>query len=235
MNRMACDRLILALDVEPPDRALGLARRLAPYVGTFKIGPALVLAGGPAFLDAIKGLGKALFLDLKLYDIPETVARTTRQAAASGADFLTIHVAGGARMIAAAREAAGDRVKLLGVTVLTSFNQSELEREWRMVEPIADRVVFWAKLATESGTHGVVCSPLELPWIREMLGPKIVTVVPGIRPSGGAANDQRRTLPARDAIRLGADYLVVGRPIVAADDPEAAARAFVAEIGEGQA
>ncbi|MEK7475882.1 MAG: orotidine-5'-phosphate decarboxylase [Candidatus Coatesbacteria bacterium] len=233
MKRMAGERLILALDVEPPEKALGLARRLAPYVGTFKIGPALVLAGGPAFLDTIKALGKALFLDLKLYDIPETVARTTRQAAASGADFLTIHVAGGARMIGAAREAAGDRVKLLGVTVLTSFNQDELEREWRMEEPIADRVVFWAKLATESGAHGVVCSPLELPWIREMLGPKILTVVPGIRPGGGAGDDQRRTLPAKDAIRLGADFLVVGRPIVAADSPEAAAEAFGREIAEG--
>ena len=232
MSRMACDKLILALDVEPADRALALARRLAPYVGTFKIGPALVLGGGPAFLDSIRALGKRLFLDLKLYDIPETVARTAGQAAAQGADFLTVHVSGGARMIAAARETAGGNLKLLGVTVLTSFTRGDLQREWRMEETVADRVVFWAKLAMDNGAHGVVCSGLELPGIREKLGPDVLTVVPGIRPVAGTADDQRRTMGPRDAIRLGANYIVVGRPIVAADDPEAAAEALVGEIEE---
>jgi orotidine-5'-phosphate decarboxylase len=199
-----------------------LARKLAPHVGVFKIGPGLFMEGGPALVEEIKALGRKIFLDVKLYDIPETVARACRQAVRLGVDFMTVHASGGSRMLAAARE-AGAGVRLLGVTVLTSFDEAQLAAEWDLKESVPERVSRWARLASDAGLAGIVCSPLELAAVKEALKPGMITVVPGIRSAKDAPGDQRRTMSAHDAVKAGADLLVVGRPIIASPDPVAAA------------
>ncbi len=233
MSASPRDRIALALDVDDPGDALDLARRCAPHAGTFKIGPALLLAGGPAWLIALRGLGRRLFFDLKLYDIPETVARTVREAKRKGADLLTVHVAGGSRMMRAAADAAagsGHPVALIGVTVLTAFDQAQLEQEWELREPIPDRVVRWAKLARDSGLAGVVCSPLEIESVRAAVGSESLLVVPGIRSAGDRPDDQRRTMTASEAAARGADLLVIGRTVLRASDPAAALAALAAQV-----
>ncbi len=228
------DRLAVPLDVDDPDQALELARNLAPYVGVFKVSPAHVYARGETFIAAVKKLGRKVFLDLKLYDIPKTVGRLCRQVARMGVDYVTVHAAGGSKMLERAREAAGEiagsELKILAVTVLTSFDQEQLEREWKLSEPLTERVLFWAELAQKAGAAGIVCSPLELKAIRSHLGNGLFTVVPGIRSATDAKGDQRRTLTAREAIAQGADLIVVGRPILKHPDPAAAAQCTVQEI-----
>lgn len=242
MSATARDRLILPLDTGEHKKSMELARRLAPWVGTFKFTPDAVISQGAALISEIKALERKVFLDMKLYDIPETVRRACRVAAGLGVDMITIHAGGGARMMEAARtgarEGAGrndtERMKLIGVTVLTSFEQSELEEYWSMRESIEDRVLAWAGLARAAGLDGVVCSPLELRAIRERLGKDLITVVPGIRGPGDAVSDQRRTLSAGEAIAGGADYLVVGRPIILNPDPCAAAKSILDQIEKAQ-
>ncbi len=234
---MTSDRLIVALDADEPTKALELAIATAPHIGMFKASPAHLYARGPQFLDALNHIKPRIFLDLKLYDIPETVARLTRQVARLGVDFLTVHAGGGSRMLKAAVEAAATAqphrpLKILAVTVLTSFSEEELKTEWNLPagESAEDRVAKWAKLARDAGCHGLVCSPLELGNVRRAVGTGMITVVPGIRGPNDPAGDQRRTLSAREAIEAGASYLVVGRPIVAAANPKAAAEAIAREI-----
>lgn len=238
MTAVKSDRLILALDVDEPTQALNLAIACAPHVGMFKASPAHLYARGPVFLDALNHIKPRIFLDLKLYDIPETVGRVTRQIARMGVDFLTVHAGGGSRMLKAAVEAATHSsptsrpLKILAVTVLTSFGEEELRKEWNMKsdEAIRDRVLAWAAMARESGCHGIVCSPLELADVRKAAGSDFLTVVPGIRGPNDPAGDQRRTMSPAEAIAAGASYLVVGRPIVAAPDPRAAALAIAQQI-----
>jgi orotidine-5'-phosphate decarboxylase len=228
-------KLILALDVEEVSLALKLAGDLSQSVGTMKVGPGLFVDGGKSLISDVKKTGAGLFLDLKLYDIPETVARAVRRITAMGVDMLTLHASGGSRMISAAKEAvtkSGGNTKLLAVTVLTSFDAGQLKKEWKMEETVEERVIHLAKIARDAGADGIVCSPLELPAIRRELGPDFLAVIPGIRSASDPADDQRRTLSAPEAIKAGASYLVVGRPILKAADPKKAAEEMSRQIEE---
>ena len=224
------ERLIAALDVPTLQEAEALADRLAGVAGWFKVGLELYTAAGPQAVRAIARRGRVM-LDLKLHDIPETVARATARAAELGVGLLTLHVAGGRKMLEAAARARGPELKLLGVTVLTSLDDKDLAEV--CVEPdVAAVVARRATVAMEAGLDGVVASPLETREIRDTCGPDFAVVTPGIRgaAAGAEKNDQQRTMGPGDAIKAGATYLVVGRPIIAAPDPRAAADAIGNEI-----
>jgi orotidine-5'-phosphate decarboxylase len=199
----------------------------------FKIGGQLFTAEGPRAVTKLADLGFDIFLDLKFHDIPNTVAHAVAAAAwLPRVRLMTLHASGGLAMMRAAREAAGtkkNRPALLAVTVLTSFDEASL-REIGMEGPLGSRVVALARLAKTAGMDGVVCSALEAPAVRRELGPEFKILVPGVRPASAATNDQSRIATPGDAVRAGADYLVVGRPITAAANPRAAALKIVAEI-----
>ncbi len=215
-----------ALDVPDPPAAQGLARKLAGHVGLFKVGLELFVAHGRAAVDAVRGFGLPVFLDLKLHDIPQTVESAARAVAALEVDYVTVHASGGAEMIRAARRAL-PRTKLLAVTALTSLGPEDLEA----VGLSRDAVPRLAKLAVASGADGVVCSPREVAMLRGALGGGPLIAVPGIRPAGSAAGDQRRTGTPAETIRAGASILVIGRPLRDAPDPAAVADAIAREIG----
>lgn len=229
--RMTESRLIVALDSADAARAAGWAEAVAPHCGLFKLGLEFFLANGGAGVRAISG--RPIFLDLKLHDIPNTVAGAVRAVLPLGPRMLTLHAAGGGGMIAAARqaaEAAGPaRPMLLAVTVLTSLDAAGLAATGVADSPAA-QVLRLARLAIEAGADGLVCSPLEVAMLRDALGPGPALVVPGIRPAGSAAGDQMRTMTPRDAVEAGADWIVVGRPITAAPDVGQAAAAIAAAI-----
>lgn len=230
------DRLAFALDLPDLSSALPLAGTLAGHVGVLKIGLELFMRSGP---DAIRRIrettGLALFLDLKLHDIPETVARAVANARELGVTYLTVHTAGGRTMMARAREAAGEDLKLLGVTVLTSTGGGELA-ETGVAESLSDApgdlVAMRATLAREAGLSGVVCSGLEAALVKAACGPDFLAVTPGIRPEWTITgeDDQKRIMTPGAAIAAGADLLVVGRPIRNAQDPALAADKVVEEI-----
>lgn len=228
-------RRFLAVALDVPELALAqqLAARLGPRAGVFKIGLELFIAEGPRAVEATTGHGAGLFLDLKLHDIPRTVAAAVRTAGRCGARYLTLHALGGPAMIAAAREAAEslgpDRPRLLAVTVLTSHDELELRRIGLPRSP-DDEVLRLAAQSLAAGADGLVSSPQELVRLRSELGRAPLIVTPGVRPAGTDRGDQARTATPAEAIRAGADLLVVGRPIVAAPDPVAAADALLAEI-----
>lgn len=224
--------IIVALDLPTPDESLALVDRLGDAVDYYKVGVPLYLTGGPALVSELKDRGKRVFLDMKLHDIPSTVARAVRAAVALDADMVTLHVSGGPEMMRAAREAAGDAAtRLLGVTILTSSHASEVERVWaKEVRSIRDEVDRLASLAAESSLDGVVASPLEAEAIKRRHGPLFLVVTPGVRPGGAAAADQSRTATPLAAARAGADFLVIGRPILEAEDPAAAVDAIIDEI-----
>lgn len=227
------DHLAVALDVPGLDAAADLARRLGPRAGAFKVGLELFAAFGPAAAETVRAHGAGLFLDLKLHDIPRTVAAAVRNTAALGARYLTLHALGGPAMIAAAREAAEeinrDRPQLLAVTVLTSHSAEELKRVGLSGTP-AEEVLRLARMAVLAGADGLVCSPQEVAALRDVLGPGPVLVTPGVRPRGDDPGDQARVATPGEAIAAGADLLVIGRPIVKAADPAAAADRILAEI-----
>ncbi len=229
--RMTESRLIVALDTTDAARAAGWAEAVAPHCGLFKLGLEFFLANGGAGVRAISG--RPIFLDLKLHDIPNTVAGAVRAVLPLGPRMLTLHAAGGGAMIAAARraaEAAGPaRPMLLAVTVLTSLDAAGLAATGVADLPAA-QVLRLARLAIEAGADGLVCSPLEVAMLRDALGPGPALVVPGIRPAGSAAGDQMRTMTPREAVEAGADWIVVGRPITAAPDAGQAAAAIAAAI-----
>jgi orotidine-5'-phosphate decarboxylase len=229
--------IIVALDVPEAERAVALARRLAPHVGAVKVGKELFTAAGPAVVRRLREAGARVFLDLKFHDIPNTVAGAVRQAAELDVQMLTLHASGGGAMlraaVAAARESAARRGRpaplLLGVTVLTSLDQAALaEIGWSA--PVAEQVERLARLAVDAGLPGLVCSPLELPRLRAVLPAEIQLVTPGIRPATAATGDQKRVMTPAEALAAGASWLVIGRPITAAPDPVAAARAIGEEI-----
>jgi orotidine-5'-phosphate decarboxylase len=199
----------------------------------FKVGSQLFTSAGPRAVEKLSELGFDIFLDLKFHDIPNTVAHAVAAASRFGSiRLLTIHASGGIEMMQTAREAAGtkaSRPRLLGVTILTSLDGGALKRVG-IVGPPAARVVALARLAKESGLDGVVSSAREIRAIRKACGPEFLIVVPGIRPASASVDDQSRVATPRDAIRAGADYLVVGRPITAARDPREAALRIAAEI-----
>jgi orotidine-5'-phosphate decarboxylase len=231
------DRLAFALDYPTLAEAEAGAARVASIVGVLKVGLELFVAGGPAAVKLGTQLGNRVFLDLKLHDIPETVERAVATAGQLGASFLTLHGAGGPRMLEAAaqraeREATG--LKLLAITVLTSLDAADLQAIGVRVTP-AEQALRLGQLARAAGIHGLVCSTAEVAALREALGPDPILVTPGIRPAGSASGDQKRVGTPRSALKDGSSLLVVGRPIRDAADPAATARSILHEMSEAVA
>jgi len=229
--------IIVALDVSESGAALKLARELASVVGCFKIGNELFTTAGPDIVRRIRELGAPVFLDLKFHDIPNTVAKGVRAAVNLDVQMLTVHVSGGLAMLQAAeraaQEAAAELKKpaplVLGVTVLTSLDGTEMNRIGFSMA-VDKQVERLAGLAVDAGLRGLVCSPLEIRALRRVIPEKMTLVTPGIRGSTDAANDQKRTLSPQEAIEAGANWLVIGRPICAAQNPRAAAEIILAQI-----
>lgn len=218
--------IILALDVDSFDKARNIVNELYPVIKTFKVGSQLFTACGPKVIDAINKKGASVFLDLKFFDIPNTVAHAVRNATRCKVKMMTLHILGDEEMIKAAVSAAGDEAKklkikkpmLIGVTVLTSK------------EAKSSDVLTLARMGIECGLDGVVCSALEVRMLREELNKKFVIVTPGIRSKGGLVNDQKRTATVSEAVKAGSNFLVVGRPILESKDRRAAAREMSGEI-----
>jgi len=225
--------LVVALDVPDARRALDLVDRLGDESGFYKVGLELFTAEGPPIVRELRGRGKRVFLDLKLHDIPNTVAGAVKAAAHLGVDLLTVHTGGGPAMLSAAVAAAGDSgPRLLGVTLLTSLSAAEVEASWgRPLTSMPDEVIRLAELASECGLPGVVASPLEAEAIRRRLGKSLLIVTPGIRLAGGDSHDQARMSTPAGAVEAGADILVVGRAVTAASDPVEAYRSILAQAG----
>ncbi len=226
MDAKARDRLIVALDVETVEGARALVATLGDAVSFYKIGMELAYDGGLSLAQELKDAGKRVFIDLKLHDIGATVERATRQIARMGMDFLTIHAY--PQTMAAARAGAGD-LKLLAVTVMTSYDDADL-KEAGYAYGVADLVARRAAQAKAAGVDGLILSPLELSAIRPLVGPDMLLVTPGVRPAGAEAGDQKRIMTPTQAIAASANHIVVGRPITRAADPRRAAEAIVAEI-----
>jgi orotidine-5'-phosphate decarboxylase len=227
------DRLIVALDLPTVTEAERLVEGLGDTVSFYKIGLELVYAGGLDFAKLLVRSGHHVFLDFKLHDIPTTVERATRQIAGLGATFLTVHAY--PQTLAAAVRGRGQAgladggLGILGVTVMTSYSDGDLA-EAGFAEGVAQTVERRARQTLAAGADGLILSAEEAARIRTVVGPNVALVTPGIRPAGSSVQDQKRVMTPGEAIRSGADYLVVGRPITAADNPAAAARAIVAEI-----
>jgi orotidine-5'-phosphate decarboxylase len=229
-------RLAVALDYPDAEQALKLVDNLGQTCQWFKVGMELYYAAGNIIVHQLRDRGFDVFLDLKLHDIPNTVAGAVRSATQAGAGLLTLHASGGSAMMAAAAEAAKapGSPRLLAVTVLTSMDEAQLAGTGITVSP-ADQVVRLARLATQSGIDGFVCSAEEVAAVRAVTGPDTLLVIPGIRPTGAAIGDQKRIATPAQAIAAGASMLVVGRPITQAQDPAAAAQAILDEIAEAEA
>jgi len=230
----ARDKIIVALDVPTSAAALALVEELGESVRFYKIGLQLFTKTGPGLVTEIRNSGARVFLDLKFHDIPNTVEHAVRSACDLGLEMMTIHLAGGARMIrAAAAGAAGSSAIILGVTVLTSMSRGTL-RELGISAAVEDQVLRLARLAVENGLSGVVASPLEISLLRQLFGAALTIVTPGIRPSWAESNDQQRTLTPAQAARAGADYLVIGRPITGHASPREAVARIIAEMETGE-
>jgi orotidine-5'-phosphate decarboxylase len=223
------ERLIVALDLSSVEAAEALVARLGDAVSFYKIGYRLAYAGGLSYAQTLAGAGKQVFLDLKLHDIGNTVAQGVKSVARLGATFLTVHAY--PQTMQAAVEARGGALRILGVTVLTSYDDNDLN-EAGYETSVKALVARRAEQARALGIDGLVCSPEEAANVRAIAGAGMALVTPGIRPAGAEAGDQKRIMTPAAAIAAGADYLVVGRPIVAASDPRAAAEAIVAEIAQ---
>lgn len=227
------ERIIVALDTDSPDSALETVRSLSGEVGMFKVGMELFPRGGPELVRRIREAGCDVFLDLKFHDIPNTVAGAVRSAAAMGVRFATVHASGGGAMLAAAAEAArGTGTTILAVTVLTSLDDQDLASVGFSLGA-AEAVMRLSDLAVRSGAGGIVCSAKEVAAVRSRVGREVTLVTPGVRMAGGDAGDQKRVVTPAEAVRMGADFLVVGRPITRAPDPRQAARAFASAMREG--
>ena len=232
MALKARERLIVALDLPSVADAEAMVARLGDTVEFYKIGYQLAFAGGLPFAAELIGAGKKVFLDLKLLDIGNTVARGVESVAKTGATFLTVH-AYPQTMKAAVEGKKGSSLRILAVTVLTSYEDSDLTGAGYDMG-VSELGTVRASQAQDIGIDGIVCSALEAANLRDITGPKMLIVTPGIRPAGSASDDQKRIVTPAKAIANSADYLVVGRPIVAADDPKAAAEQIVAEIQEAK-
>jgi orotidine-5'-phosphate decarboxylase len=236
------DKLLVALDVENGERAMQLVDTLRGLAGGFKIGNQLFTSEGPALVRRIADAGSRVFLDLKYHDIPNTVGQAVEAAVGTGAWMINVHAAGGSAMMqAAARAARETSAKLgrpsplmIGVTVLTSMDQNAL-RAVGVERPVLDQVIALARMTQQAGLQGVVASAQETSAIRQACGPDFQIVTPGIRgaSAGAERNDQSRTMGPAEAIKAGASFIVVGRPIIAAQDPRAAAAAIVEELKAG--
>ncbi len=229
--------IIAALDVPSAEQALALAEQIAPAVGAFKIGKELFVAAGPDIVRRVRATGAPVFLDLKFHDIPNTVAKAVASAVRLDVQMLTLHASGGSEMMRAAEKAAQDTAKMLGrpvplvlgVTVLTSSNRETLAEIGCDADP-EQQVLRLARLAAASGLRGLVCSPLEIVALRKILPAEIQLVTPGIRTGSEKADDQKRTLTPREAMEAGASWLVIGRPIYAAENPRAAAEKILESL-----
>jgi orotidine-5'-phosphate decarboxylase len=227
----ATDRLIVAIDRSSRDDILRLADALHGVAGVFKLGLQAFVANGPSIVREVIARGAKVFLDLKVHDIPNTARHAVAEAASLGAAMVTVHASGGPTMLRACAvvstgDSTGDSTLVLGVTVLTSLNDSELQRIG-FAGTLRETGVRLARLAQDAGLRGVVASSHEVAAIREACGSEMCIVVPGIRPEGSEAGDQRRTMTPAAALAAGADYIVVGRPITDASDPRSAALALV--------
>ncbi|WP_043315889.1 orotidine-5'-phosphate decarboxylase [Microbulbifer sp. HZ11] len=233
MTESVSSPVIVALDYDNADDALAMAAQLDPAVCRVKVGKELFTITGPELVRQLVALDFDVFLDLKFHDIPNTVAAAVRAAANLGVWMVNVHASGGERMMRAARDALesfGDRRPLLiGVTVLTSTAEEELAPVG-VTRALGEQVTALARLAQESGLDGVVCSAREAGALKAACGKNFALVTPGIRPAGAAADDQRRIVTPADAVKNGSDYLVIGRPITAAEDPAGALQAIVREL-----
>ncbi|MDG2212886.1 MAG: orotidine-5'-phosphate decarboxylase [Verrucomicrobiota bacterium] len=226
--------MIVALDVPEASAALTLAQSVAPAVGAFKIGKELFVSAGPDIVKRVRDTGASVFLDLKFHDIPNTVAKAVASATRLDVQMLTVHTCGGSTMLERALEGANEAAEqtgneaplILGVTVLTSMDESDLNEVGVNKTP-ESQVIHLAQMATGAGLKGLVCSPKEIAPLREVLPPEVQLVTPGIRPVGSEAGDQKRVMSPTEAIEAGADWLVIGRPIYAADNPRKAAEAIL--------
>ena len=226
-------QLIVALDVPASDRILPIVRALPQDISFYKVGLELFAAEGPTVIDVLTREGKKVFLDLKLHDIPRTVARAVTSAARHGVAFLTVHACGGEEMLKAAAQAAAesgpDPPQLLAVTVLTSLNNSDLQ-SMGIARSTDQHAAALGALAVSAGIDGLVCSPAEVARFRQELGDAPVLVTPGVRPAGADVGDQKRAATPSAAVQAGSNFLVVGRPILQAPDPAAAAKAILEEM-----
>ncbi len=234
------DRLILALDVEGSDEASRWVKMLKEKVGLFKIGKQLFTADGPEAVKTVRKEGADVFLDLKFHDIPNTVAAAAIEAVRLGAAMMNVHALGGYEMMARTAEAVENEADRLGVekpiliavTILTSMDEKSLQ-ETGISTPVADEVKRLALLARKAGLDGVVASPHEIRLIKDSCGKDFIVVTPGVRPSFASIDDQKRVMTPAEAVRAGADYLVIGRPITRADDPGRAAVMIAEEMRQG--
>lgn len=232
------ERIILALDVDSERDALSLVDELSHLVGVFKIGMQLFYSAGPDIVKRIAGAGHRVFLDLKFHDIPNTVRVATRAVTNLGVYMLNVHIAGGREMMKQAAEAASEEGKrlgkpvpfVLGVTVLTSISEEQLRQELRIPIKMEQLVREWALMAKECGLTGVVASPQEIAAVREACGPKFVIVTPGVRPAWSEKDDQQRIATPARAVQMGADYIVIGRPILKAKNRKDAAMRIIEEL-----
>ena len=231
------DRLIVALDVDTKEKAIGLVERLKAEVKTFKIGSELFTSCGPDIVTAVKKRGCGIFLDLKFHDIPNTAAKSAASAVRLGVSMLNVHALGGYDMMKISAESAAmeaktlkiTKPKIIAVTVLTSMDENSLKKIG-INDNMEKQVLKLAKLARDASLDGVVASPSEVKLIRRELGEEFIIVTPGVRPEWAAANEQKRVATPREAVFSGATYIVVGRPIVEASDPLAAAKRILEEM-----
>lgn len=230
-DRSGQAQIIVALDEPTWADAERIVNQLGSRADFYKVGLQLFTSAGPAAVEKVKASGAKVFLDLKLHDIPNTVASAVKSAVALGVDLCTIHLSGGPEMCAAAVEAAGDRLTVLGVTVLTSSNDETL-RAVGIDTPVAKQVSRLARMGFDEGLRGFVASPLEVAMLREELGPEPVLVIPGVRPAGADVGDQKRIATPADVVRAGATHLVIGRPITRAENPAEAYDKIVEEISQ---
>ena len=221
--------IIVALDVENADEARALVRQLGSSVGFYKVGIELYAAAGMEFVRELRAGGKDVFLDMKFYDIGEQVRRATAQVALAGVRFLTVHAVGQVMRAAVAGRGASS-LQILGVTVLTSFDRQDLESDGHTLD-VAELVELRVRNAIEAGVDGIVASPLEAARVRALAGPRTLLVIPGVRSAGAASGDQKRVATPAQAIRDGADYLVIGRQVTRAADPAAEVARILHEIG----
>jgi orotidine-5'-phosphate decarboxylase len=237
----ARDRIVLALDVDSDREALDIVGELGTAVGMFKVGHQLFTAYGPDIVRRIIGTGSKVFLDLKYHDIPNTVAKASAEAVKLGVSIFNVHALGGADMMKASAEAARETADRLGrpapivlaVTVLTSMDEQSLRRELKIARSLPRQVSHLARMAQRAGMHGVVASPQEIKLLRRSVRSPFVILTPGVRPAWAAKDDQKRILSPGEAVTAGADYIVVGRPVLKAPDRKAAAEKIVQEIEAG--
>ncbi len=235
------NRLIVALDTDSPQRALDLVERLKERISIFKVGLQLFLAGGPTLVTALKSKGVKIFLDLKLHDIPNTVAKASIEMVKLGVDMFTVHAGGGLQMMKASLEACqflcqkGSKPmpQMLAVTVLTSQDETVLQKELGIHLPLDKYSLHLTKLSLTAGLHGAITSVEEVSLLRKQVPPGFLLITPGIRIPGSPVHDQRRTATPQEAIRQGADYLIVGRPILEASDPVQAVAQILEDMRKG--